>query len=226
MWEALWHWLQTWGTLLVAAWGAATGTAALILNWLLAARDRGTLRVVAWLEADDAVPPHLSLKATVTNTGRRQVRFSEYALERPVVTFLPVALPPWRVVHQAKKDRQVVLDESQEETLWFDLGTEVLRQSRRFRIIDTVGRSWHATRRLNGAKVIKGNTVEPLELLELGRKGEPGAAHVALFPPRETGSPYRLQGRFYGRESRFTMTRFHDVDDALAGFGRAAAFAR
>lgn len=212
------------GTLVVAAWGALTGTAALIHNWVVSRRDRGYLHVEACLTASDTMPPELNLRARITNTGRRPVTCASYGLERPWFTFLPWAVPPWRKVFSRDfrdTHTQPLLEGDRRKLALPKIPQDALRTFVQLRIVDTLGRNWTTRIPRAGQRIIEERTVAAIESLSIGASGKAGAVDLALYPPTEGGAMYRLQAHFHTRQHR-VISRYRSLEDATIGLKQAA----
>lgn len=235
-------WLESWGTLVIAAWGAVTGTLALGHRWWVARQDRGRLRVVTGLSVDDTVPPKLTLEVQLANIGRRPLQLSKYVLEQPWIAFLPWRVAPWRTVHVVPQRRRLVLEEADQASYpVVEVPQEALRISRRLRVVDTRGKSWRSKPTLDGARIVKERSVEPIEEEAWGEDGEPGFVHLALYPPVPGSTRYRLQGRFVSLHQlaesdswghpkpppkSLLAERFRSLEAGRDGYAKAAAFAQ
>lgn len=222
----LMQWIDDWGTLAIAAWGAVTGTFAVFHNWRLSRRDRGKLNVVVTIVLDDLVPPNVDLHVYITNVGRRTLHLDYVVLERSSWILLGWAVPPWRLAY--KRTTRVSLNEGQRELRILSSSEE--RRSLcgicRLRVVDTLGNSWLATRWLRIERAIRRATVRPVEEKTWGRSQQPGYVHLGLYPPLQGRREYRLQGTFHSkRHGRLILSRYSEKGAAMEAFASTADLA-
>lgn len=202
--NAAWQRLAANVTLVLAIWGALTGTLALFLRWREASRDQAVLRVVPEVATATAtVPPRLRLSVTLTNTGRRTVKLDRYILERPWLRLFGIDIPPWREVWGLASEGKTLNEADRDKVFDLEVPQEALLLARRIRVVDTLDNSWLGKPKVKGLEASRHGTVAPLDELYLGNTGEPRSVVVGIYPPTQDRSDYyRLQMCYWDRKSQ------------------------
>jgi hypothetical protein len=152
--------LPRWATLVIALWGALTGTAALVIEFRQIRRDRPHIVVNPSYERSysDSFPPKITLIVTVANTGRRPVFLDEIWIRAAAPSLVKEVVwrargrgwIPLRHSHLGRTQ----LSEGQSEEFRLELPVNLgPHQVRQIRVHDQSGREWLSPQRFDQRKI-------------------------------------------------------------------------
>ena len=173
-------------TVVIAAWGAVTGSTAIALQVRQFRRDRAHLKVSAQLKFHNVIPPKPSVEVTVANGGRRPATTSKVWVKLQPLHWWEGL--PWR----AHKNRAALAQARPYEVLegrsvtftisGDDVPGEIdLARAKSIAIEDVVGKLWYSRGLTGQSELLQRRSLTPLKTRNLSANGRHAKLGLYIF---------------------------------------------